>query len=446
MTFSFQEIATAIRDSARTSIYKNGRTCSSTNYSARHWHIRQQEKYEAHPVVVAMLAEYQPEGMAELVLQWPHVAEKDPTRLAYTQSEEKGAKDIQTVTSIGKYVARHWPHVTEHLRREKCAAFTPDRLEIWTTLDQIIQAVQEGPKSCMQDDFEVHPYSVYLPELGWSVAVRFGVSGTIDGRALLWTDPEDSTRKMFVRTYRRSTDPCNSQADDVLSGWLKQAGYTCKSGWPIGAELDRIEIGDNFVAPYLDGENQGVRDAGETLVICCSDSTEYSCDNTDGTTLSSPWTTCTDCGSGIAEHNEDYIYIGRNSDAIVCSCCSDNYINVTDARGYEYYVYRSDAIEVSGTYYDENNLPSNIRRLEDGDYFDTDEEDYCEIDGEYYLCDDRRVVCCEDSEYRFKDDCWYCAESGEWYSDDDENVKIDGSTYHPDSDTAVKFFKEEEEI
>lgn len=423
------------------------------------WHVRLQNRFDVHPVVLAMLEAHRPACMVDLMFEWPHVSEKDPAMLAYTRDDNKGETDVQTTTSIGKYVARHWPKVPDHVRRDACLLYTPEQMRmVEATTEAIIHAIQNGPTSCMQGDWNVHPYSVYTPELGWGMAVRLNSEGRIDGRALTWTDPDDEKRKVFARTYARNKegDSSYSYADQVLAAWLESQGFKHRD-WPEGAKLAKLtNRHDGPLLPYIDGGNQHVRSSRyggkDCWAICDGDGerdAEYKCDNTNGTADEVNSCQCEDCDHSMSE--DDSCTVGRDEDRQVCSDCRDNYTYVTGTYGYrrsygtsEYYVRNDDAVSVGGDYYDSENLPDNIVELHDGDYADID--DCCCVDGEWYLSDE--CVYCADGEWRLSedctectddgefypsDDCWECTHSGESYSDKVEFVMLDGDTYHPDS-------------
>ena len=422
-------------------------TCANIEHA---WHPSLVARFKLHPVVDAMLA-YKPESVAQLCLEWPHVSEGDSNLLAYTRDDSKGHADVQTTTKIGKYVARHWPHIPDHIRRDVCSLYTPDKCSfVPADVDSFIAAVQRGPKSCMQDTFDVHPYTVYDPALGWGMAVR-RTGDSIDGRALTYIDPEDEAIKKFVRTYSRTESNGYSQADEVLASWLVSQGYTKVNSWS-DCKVAAIQHNDLYVMPYIDGGSQEADLCSDGKTFCITHSGDYKCDKQSGYCESGEESIgeCEDCGNTLYE-GDDFSHVGQYEDCMICdSCCNGSYTYVTGqcnrGRIREYYVRDDRAISVDGENYDSENLPDNICQLEDGDYFDSDTAEYCTIDDEYYLCDDDRVVLCEDGEHRLLDECvhcadgnyrpaeecWQCEGSSKWYSDDEESIELDGETYHPD--------------
>ena len=419
------------------------------------WHYSLTRRFNLHPVIDAMLA-YKPDNFAQLCLEWPHIAETDVEKLAYTRDDAKGHADIQTLTSIGKYVARHWPLVPDHIRRDVCSLYGADRMYfVEPNVEAFADAVDNGPKSCMQNGWngrsawQVHPYTVYDPALGWGMAVRMS-GGQIDARALTHTDGDN---KRFVRAYSRKESNGYSQGDTALTAWLESQDFEDVGSF-AGARIRKVTLGYNPVLPYIDGGDQHVRSCGDdTFEICDSSEGEYECCNTNGTGDESEDDSigsCEDCGDRIGE-DDSYSMVGYHEDTMVCEhCCNRRYTFVygQNSRGHtaQYYVHDRNAVTVNDEQYDEDNLPDHICQLEDGDYFNSETDDYCTIDDEYYLCDDNRVVCCDDgehrlkddcvqcadNEYRLRDDCWQCEGSEEWYSDDEEGVELDGETYHPD--------------
>jgi hypothetical protein len=58
---------------------------------------------------------------------------------------------------------------------------------------------------------------------------------------------------------------------------------------------------------------------------------------------------------------------------------------------------------------------------------------YIDSQDAYYHCDDEAIVYAENTnQHELREDCWCCAESGNYYTDDEDNVEVDGETYHPD--------------
>lgn len=431
---------------------------------ARDWHYNQQQN-TLHPAVVAAFKLDDPYDWQQLLLEWPYVAKTDVTRLAYTRDERSGQDDRQTLTSLGKYLKRHWPNMADHIIRDYVAKYaTEAEFHIERTTEAIVKAVQDGPASCMQfdedeedqrnqlDELGHHPYKAYAPKFGWHVATR-RLGHKIVGRALLMQrDNDTSKHKYFVRTYRRKDGDSYSQPDDELMQWLNSQGYSHEGSWR-NERLAYLPSGNSrsdstFVAPYIDGSVQCVDVEGHRpdmwLRIC--DAGEWQCTNQDGTAEQQNSCSCSDCGSRVSD--DDQHSVGYHGDHVVGECCIDGYTLVYGRRGNQYYVSDDEAICVDDAYYDRDWLgDNNIVELHDGDYATMDDAVHIESEGEWYHCDDEEVVCDHDGTYQLRDNCvqlydsewaledeaWECAGSGNWYlHDDDTPVEIDGETYHED--------------
>lgn len=427
----------------------------------RSWYRGLRRRFEVHPAVYDAMRLARPYDWHQLVLEYPHRSETDPHRLAYTRDERAGEDDRQTVTTVGKYLMRHFP-LRDNIIRDIAALYsTPSDFKILSDVEQFVHAVNNGPNSCMcwregrgvdcKDGEHRHPYHAYAPEFGWRMAVRLE-GGRIDGRALLMheDDGADGGTRYFVRSFRRGDG--YSYTDDALEAWLKKQGYQHYSGWD-GCYLAYITLPNgDFLAPYIDGDTQHVdveRRDGK-LVLCISDSGEYECTNTDGTASCTDRECCECCGDYYAP--EDMGWAGYNEDIHVCDgCLDDSYIYGYGRNRRQYYFHQDDAVyvESQAEHYHTDYLDHNgIVCTYDGDYEHQDNCVYIESCSEYYQADDDRVVCDHEGDWQLLDECeqlengewalehetFVCAASGERYlTDDVDPVEIDGETYHPDN-------------
>lgn len=407
---------------------------------ARMWHCELQSQHDIHASVKAVLLDdYLPRDWHQLLLEWPALSTDG--RLAYTADDRKGKAVARTVTTAGRYIKRHWPLLGDTYIRDLVAR-TSARIEVWSTADQIVRSVQEGPYSCMQwrrwHEGDTHPYQCYDPGFGWRAVVRM-VGAEIAGRALVLhasraapTPGETMAGAVSVRSYRGSTN-VRSHADEALDAWLASHGAHREGAWPDGARLARIEpcLGGKFAVPYIDGNTQRVTDQGDYLVI--DDGGEYICTNKDGTyddAESDDWE-CSNCGENT--DSDDGIYVGYGESQWIGSCCSDEYTMAYGRHEREYYVPDDDVVHVDGTaYYTEYLGDNNIVALEDGDYAHMDNAFCCEVNGEWYLMSDG--VRAEDKgAHVARCNAWRCEVSRDWYSYDvsDERVVLaDGRTCH----------------
>lgn len=441
------------------------RVTSYNDPENRHgWWLRHTSEHELHPVVwhAVYALGIRPVDWQQLLLEWPHAALKDQTRLAYTRDEQKGRENVQTLTSIGKYLARHWPHVRADIRRDWAGRFVPMHYEIRDTMQGIITGIEMGPQSCMHSlngnipfdrhnrdqlveyvngarevqyvSWYRHPYAVYNPEYGWRMAVRTAVDDKVNvlARALVNVSV---TPGVYVRSYGRDfVDDTDSNNDEKLNAWLEEQGFAHRNGWPNGLKLDRLDHPEGgLMVPYIDGTNDAVDDEGRYLILCRGG--KYSCRNSDAQIATANIIgRCNDCddeieGDGDGEH--DGVYVGEDAEDLVCSSCSDNYTWVMGPHG-DYSASDSDVVYVGRQAYDKNNLPDEIVRCEDGEYRKQDDCVYIIGDG-YYEWGDDAIVECADEEYRLRADCWEDKHSEKWYPDEVEGVDIEEGKYHPDS-------------
>ena len=401
----------------------------------RAWHFHQQQQHAIHPVVIKAMGMARPDNWQQLLLEWPHKAQTDPTRLAYTVNERKGLDDVQTITTIGKYLTRHFSSLPDHAIRDLAALHGKGECFIVNTSAQMIYHLERGPRSCMQwgedTNPDEHPYQAYDPKYGWGMAVRTTGGQTV-GRALV---VKNEGEKYFVRSYFRN-DEGYSGRDDVLEAWLREEGYEHRSGWNYGQKLRYIHDDSNncgFVAPYLDGCNQHVSvSGGSDRVLTIHDDGEYECCNTGGDADEANTTECSDCGDRTREG--DGYWVGYHEDFMVCSGCHDNYRYGRGRNGREYTFHEDNAVYVESrdNYYHSDYLEdNNIIELDNGDYEHVDEA--IEIDGSFYSVDDENICLFQDTqEWGMQSDGWQCAESCNWYTDAVECVEVNDEKYHPD--------------
>lgn len=421
----------------------NGRRDYVQRYAGREWFKQQHNRHQLHPAVVKMFELYKPADWQRVILEWPHKSLTDPNRLAYTRDEKsamyEGDSDKKAlVTSIGKYLTRHWPDVPSDLIRDIVAEHTyGGSIEITTSIDRMVQVVSGGPRSCMSNHFDIrcsdgvvrHPYAVYDPSLGWSMAVRTEGDEVL-GRCLIWTDPDDPDTKGFVRSYKRErNEHAHSGADEAIEAYLKGLGYTKWSGWRYGTPIMQYEVrSGGYLMPYIDGNTQRVDQSNFTI----DDDGEIDASNTSGTANDYEHT-CEDCGAGF--NDGDGYWVGAHEDRHICSdCCNNNYTYAYSRRGNQAYIHNDNVTEINGDYYDTDYLSDNdIVELADGEYEHRDNAVYVESEDAYYHCDDDDICYAEDSgRYELTHDCWQCTESNNWYTDDEDSVEVDGDKYHPD--------------
>lgn len=340
-----------------------------------------------------------------LALEQPRAA-SDPNMIAYNSNEVKRLKGVATVTSPGKYLRRHWTRLKDEEIRD-LVALTATGMELIFRNDQLIESVNEGPRSCMTDregdraEFEEgHPYEAYAEKFGWHGARRLH-GGRIDGRVVCLTVNKDTQpfvfneqgeMKLYVRTYARAPNDGYSEADHALEAWLNSQGYKKTKGYPEGTLLLRLDR----AAPYLDGPNSESRrctashhngvavwrvDSCGKAMLDCTDGRYSSCS-----------TYCSCCGDAIDEDDDEYYSdYGIAQDQFVCGRCADrHFVSVygpneieymVDGRHYDYVTYNDEhyltdylsdydlCLDVNG---DARSLDDVIKNHH-GDYVDRDE-------------------------------------------------------------------------
>ena len=468
-------------------IYRANAVTPHTGYTKgpHYWHVELTRSFHLHPVIQRIVYRecVRPVDWQLLLLEWPHVSTEDESKLAYTRNEAHGQDFIangsarQTRTSIGKYLARHWPHVPDHVRRDWAGTFSPATYEIWDTKEKIIAGVELGPQSCMRSSYgsipftrgdneklcmyfdgntdvrvpwDHHPYSVYDPKYGWRMAVRLDVGkpNIVMGRAIV--NVSDPDAKYFVRSYRRGeTDSDYSHTDEKLEAWLKDQGFAKRHSWRLGEKFRKVQHPrEGLMMPYLDGDMKCVSERNDYMVM---DDDGRCCDETSGMFNGSEVVGECDCCGATVYEDDGHEYLGRGGDELFCENCCDEYavdVMHTDSRGRDrsYRGSREDDnvsyCDDISEYIDTENPPSSVRRTEDGEWRDADDTCICE-NGECHLLDDcvecengewnlkEDCVECHDGNWRLEENCWESAE-GNWYPDDETQVEVSGGTYHPD--------------
>jgi hypothetical protein len=436
-------------------------------FTTRRWHRREQAEtdFEYHAAVRAAIAVCRPADWQLLLLEWPHIADDDRTQIAYTRDERKGEENRQTMTSIGKYLKRHFPTMSDHVLRDIVALHQPNNVvfKFLRTTPEMCNAVDIGPYSCMCSRYSGgspdrwthpqsvtyghHPYEVYDPELGWHMAVAME-GNEVTGRALCMD-------KYYVRTYKACGEH-GSTTDERLDAWLQDQGYAKERSWEYDTLFKHIPLQRRyFVAPYIDGNQYcvAIDTRGYLRLVNPSNLDNgdkyYECRNTSGTptqeTVHTGTTQCEDCDDWMDE--DDACSVGISEDRCVCENCRDN--NWTWAytyRGRERYVPSDQVVYVGDNYYDTDYLSeNNIVCLEDGDYVHQDDAIYIERLDEWHIADDcrycehsneyeleRDVTQLHDGEWAHEDDCWQCEHSHEWYLDEVDSMMTEcGKTIHP---------------
>lgn len=415
---------------------------------------RDYEWFQEHPAVKQALYDFgRPVNWHLLALEVPMKA-VDGVRVAYARTDAKRTAYFQnyehkhlTATTVGKYLTRHWPHISSDRIRD-LAESLEFKFEMLEDLDAMVDAVRNCVAySCMKDGTrEAHPYEAYDPKYGWKLAIgRNG--GEIVCRALVL---DDGKNKCFVRTYGRENSE-STQSHPGLHYWLEQQGFEYEDEWPEGAKFAFIPYKGEHLAPYLDpgGDRRRSDDSQRVRVVDGSyivrdDDGDYKWDNTDGTPEcldDEDKSTCDDCGA--RDRTDDMYWVGRHGDRCVCDSCIEDYTEVKGVNGEYYYVPDNQAVEVDGTHYDRDYLSENdIVELYNGDYAKHDDTVYVDCEDEYYPSHEVAanpnerglVVSLEDGrgEYALREDAEWCEYNQHWIESDDAVEIADGKFVHAD--------------
>lgn len=348
---------------------------------------------------------------------------KDGTKVAFTESPEKGIQDIQTVMTPGRYLAKYFPS----LHPEVLDSYVADFVRVHGQYELKIQ--KDGTEiandyrrvklgSCMSysgDNYNssVHPCTVYG-------------AGDIEC-ATAWLDDKMVARCLIWRREGQETLVSRIYGDVApMQSALATIGIETKSDKSTydsleGARLLRVEDSTNrFVIPYIDS-CQYVRDTGDYLIIDDSGDIDSQCSHSTGG-LSGHAHVCDRCEDGVDEDNLNSVRTAYGLEQW-CDHCFDNH---------------SFYCEKTEEYYSDTDFES-IMVITYGGHHETwcvEETEYsyfyCEETGEYY--DSRHyteievskinktiTVCLEVAE-----DIYYCEYSATHVHSDDTIILADG--------------------
>jgi predicted RNA-binding Zn-ribbon protein involved in translation (DUF1610 family) len=270
-----------------------------------------------------------------------HVSLGNKSMLAYTESAEKGARDIQTQIKPGAYLAKYFssvltPDDISALVNEWQRLYADVTLKFARTPSDIVHIYRNGPRSCMSGSAQEyatrdqkgeyhHPCEVYgQPHSDLTLAYIDGKGG-VSARCLVWEE-----RKQYGRIYGSAT---------LLERELINLGYKIDSF--EGARLAKIPAQRGYyVMAYVDGCTE-VFDAGDHFVIANDRVSNrrkkgelwVPANFTNGCvpTKEAVVYTCTACDEDI-EPGEERIYQGSH----YCQDCYDEHFFRCDYYGGDY--------------------------------------------------------------------------------------------------------------
>lgn len=202
-----------------------------------------------------------------------HVSTVDPSKIAYTPSEQDGIADRQLSTTIGKFLKKHLIVLSDEEVQMIDAAHRADlsnELEIVTGAAQIQEVYTNmiGDSGCMRyspSHFNLpdnlHPSIVYdAPGVG--VAVLRDGEGNVKARSVVYVNPNNPNDKRYVRLY----------GDGMLKRRLERNGFECKTLLDVTLravphpKFDDTD-GERIIAPYIDGAGGNAGEDGRYGVL-----------------------------------------------------------------------------------------------------------------------------------------------------------------------------------
>ncbi len=341
----------------------------------------------------------------------------DVTKIRYTPNETYGKGDRQVVTTLGKFLTKHYSELgAETIRafQNKWVELTkPVELFFAETPDEVEGVYRNGPPSCMSHNMDEYR-SCEHPSRLWGYCkhtrVAYSMLGDkINVRALVRDD-----RKEWIRIY--------PAMQSNFEKALRDAGF--KPGTLEGLRVPAIGSGDGYLMPYTDGVGYGRLQGSEIVLGSRGD---FETQITSGVCSiggdDEGWQ-CPHC-----EHWHDNDDDARSTHAgdLFCGRCEDDFVTALSNRRREIVVHVDDA-----TYIDcLNEWVVNGAEEENGAVWLDDEDDYVRRDEVVQLDDGdyvRREDACEteDCDYVRKEDA-VKLDDGAWVRLTEVVMKPDGS-------------------
>jgi hypothetical protein len=261
--------------------------------------------------------------LPEVSEQFLHVSREDATKVAYTPDAEKGRRDIQVRTTIGRYAKKFNPDMGDDLVRKLSAAYTlkyvPPKVLFALTEDEIEEVYETAAfGSCMKIGnghirTDVHPTRCYASG-DFAVAYFLNADGKPAARAVCALNEESNPAAggEYTRIYGDS---------DRMTKLLHDAGFTNDSDAYSNKRLLKLtDSTGEYIAPYVDGDYCDVDDDGDYWVF--SSSGEHNVQQASGYIKPDEDSAqCNRCGDTCDE--EDLTYI-ESEGQDVCQGCLDH--------------------------------------------------------------------------------------------------------------------------
>jgi len=326
----------------------------------------------------------------DLWWHFPHVSVNDPAMIAYTQTREKGQRDIQTPMKVGRYLQQFYGDVLTEAQIRAMANGVKNQSLHWATTASEMEDiyVNSGIHSCMAESFrsmdDLHPVHVYDFEGQFKLSyLRDGLTNNIIARGLV-----HEPTKSWVRVF--------GNEGDALREALAELGYFRADGYHDAYIAYLTTYDGKIVMPYIDGDCHEVTESRLNGRRCWRivSSGDHVARNTHGYLKLGG--VCGSCGEETDQDEEDMIYSDHH-DMHIGRCCESSYRYAQTRNG--------------------------------GDYVHEDDCVYCESDGEYYesCYADHRLVLATNDNYYFSEDVFETPDGDYVYCE--EAIEIDGEYY-----------------
>ncbi len=191
-----------------------------------------------------------------------HISTQSQGTVAFTETDEKGARDIQTPMKAGRYLKKFYQHLSDtEVEELQARVFKDDDIHISTSPDDIERAFVTGPQSCMSGDATrwgskvvAHPARAY-GNGDLALAHITNRKGKCSARAVVWP-----AKKLYFKTY----------GDPKLAVALEKMGYHQGDNFCFqGAKLKVIPNGNGTaLCPHIDGNLKfSITEDDEHLVV-----------------------------------------------------------------------------------------------------------------------------------------------------------------------------------
>ncbi len=237
-----------------------------------------------------------------------HLADKDDTKIAFTESPEKGEENKKLILAPTVYLSRYFSHaLTQRDIRDIGAlfltgtlelkmSFSPDDFErIYEGADRVCGDGSSGT-SCMRYNrttFDTPRHPAYAYGAGDLAIAWIEDDDMIYGRAVIW--PE---KKTYVRVYGN-----NANYQSLMHTLLKREGYSHVNDFE-GARLLKIKVGEEnnstrYLMPYLDNRNSRYLLEQDGHFVMTTDRDNIYADTTSGGILVFKYVTCAKTGDKV---------------------------------------------------------------------------------------------------------------------------------------------------